>query len=227
MGRNPKVPFDVKIVAVMDYLKGIRSVLKISKHLSVCESSVERWIKTYKSMGPSGLIHQSKNTCYTKEQKIAAIEDYLAGKGSLRDISIKHGLRSESQLSTWITKYNSHEEIKGSGPGGNQIMTKGRNTTAEERIEIVQYCIENGNKYNETAKKYKVSYQQVRNWVIKFEEAGIDGLLDRRGKRKPEDQMTEMDKLKAEMKLLEAKNKRLEMENLLLKKLEEIERRRG
>ncbi|WP_432404804.1 hypothetical protein [Wukongibacter sp. M2B1] len=63
--------------------------------------------------------------------------------------------------------------------------------------------------------------------MIRFEESGIDGLLDRRGKRKPEEQMTEVDKLKAEMRLLEAKNKRLEMENELLKKLEEIERRRG
>lgn len=67
----------------------------------------------------------------------------------------------------------------------------------------------------------------MRSWVIKFEESGIDGLLDRRGKCKPEDQLTEVEKLKAQMQLLEAKNKRLEMENALLKKLEEIERGRG
>ena len=38
--------------------------------------------------------------------------------------------------------------------------------------------------------------------------------------------MSETQKLMAEIKLLEAKNKRLEMENDFLKKLEEIERRR-
>ncbi len=79
------------------------------------------------------------------------------------------------------------------------------------------YCIENDKNYSEASRKYQVSYQQVRNWTIKFEESGIDGLLDRRGKRKPEDQLSEVKKLKAQNKLLEAKNKRLEMENELLK----------
>ena len=38
-------------------------------------------------------------------------------------------------------------------------------------------------------------------------------------------ELTDMDRLKAEMKMLEAKNIELEMENRLLKKLAEIERR--
>ena len=38
--------------------------------------------------------------------------------------------------------------------------------------------------------------------------------------------MSETEKLNAQIRLLEAKNKQLEMENNFLKKLEEIERRR-
>ena len=38
--------------------------------------------------------------------------------------------------------------------------------------------------------------------------------------------MSEADILRAELKLEKAKNKRLELENLVLKKLKEIERRR-
>lgn len=38
--------------------------------------------------------------------------------------------------------------------------------------------------------------------------------------------MSESEKLNAQIKLLEVKNKQLEMENNFLKKLEEIERRR-
>lgn len=227
MGRKSKVSSEVKITAVEDYLKGEKSVLRISNELSVTKESVRQWIRIYQSIGASGLIHQSKNNTYTKELKISAIKDYLAGKGSLLDISLKYGLRSKSQLETWLMKYNGHEEIKSSGVGGNQIMTKGRKTTLEERIKIVKNCIENDKNFGETAKKFQISYQQVRNWVMKFEESGIDGLSDRRGKRKPEDELSEFEKLKAEMKLLEAKNKRLEMENELLKKLKEIERRRG
>lgn len=44
----------------------------------------------------------------------------------------------------------------------------------------------------------------------------------KRGKRKPESEMTELERLRAENKLLAAQNKRLETENAVLK-LEEIE----
>ncbi|WP_373370333.1 helix-turn-helix domain-containing protein [Irregularibacter muris] len=80
---------------------------------------------------------------------------------------------------------------------------------------MVKYCIENSKNYNKTATKYQVSYQQVRSWVLKYEELGVNGLLDRRRKRKSEGELIQVDKLKTEMKLLEAQNKRLEMENLL------------
>ncbi|BES65713.1 hypothetical protein SANA_26920 [Gottschalkiaceae bacterium SANA] len=104
-------------------------------------------------------------------------------------------------------------------------MTKGRKTTLAERVQIVIHCIANDNNYKETSEKFEVSYQQVRNWVLKYEEKGLEGLEDRRGKRKPESELTEAERMKAEIELLKAKNKRLEIENELLKKLEEIERR--
>ena len=105
-------------------------------------------------------------------------------------------------------------------------MTHGRKTSFEERVEIVQYCIEQQNNYVETARKYKVSYQQVYSWTTKFETQGVEALQDKRGKRNPLEKMSELEKLKAENKLLEAKNKRQQMEIDFLKKLEEIERRR-
>lgn len=104
-------------------------------------------------------------------------------------------------------------------------MTKGRKTTLTERVQIVIHCIANDNNYKETSEKFEVSYQQVRSWVLKYEEKGLEGLEDRRGKRKPENELTEAERMKAEIELLKAKNKRLEIENELLKKLEEIERR--
>ena len=36
-------------------------------------------------------------------------------------------------------------------------MTKSRQTTFDERVEIVKYRTENGNAYHETAEKFKVS----------------------------------------------------------------------
>ncbi|SCZ82128.1 Helix-turn-helix domain-containing protein [Acidaminobacter hydrogenoformans DSM 2784] len=106
-------------------------------------------------------------------------------------------------------------------------MTKRRKTTLDERIEIVKYCIEHNRDYNGTAQHYKVSYQQVYSWTQKYESSGVEALQDRRGKNKPEDQMSELEKLRAQNKLLEAENRRKQMEIDFLKKLEEIERRRS
>ncbi|WP_162266670.1 helix-turn-helix domain-containing protein [Clostridium botulinum] len=105
-------------------------------------------------------------------------------------------------------------------------MTKGRATTYKERIEIIKYCIENENNYAETAEKYKVSYQQVYSWIKKYQTQGIESLQDGRGKRKKESEMSELEKLQAKNKLLEAENRRQQMEIEFLKKLEEIERGR-
>lgn len=105
-------------------------------------------------------------------------------------------------------------------------MTKGRSTTAEERIEIVSYCIANNKDYKATIEKYGVSYDQIYSWVRKYEEKGVDGLTDKRGKRKSFEEMNEIERLKLENKMLKAENKQKEMEIAVLKKLQEIERRR-
>lgn len=139
----------------------------------------------------------------------------------------KYGIRSRSKLQLWIKKYNGHEELKSSGTGEHTIMTKGRKTTFEERVEIVQYCIAHDHNYAETSENYLVSYQQARNYTIKYESGGVEALKDNRGKRKNPDKMNELEKLRAEVKILRAEKERAEMETSFLKKLEEIERGRG
>ncbi|WP_143354166.1 helix-turn-helix domain-containing protein [Enterococcus hirae] len=47
-------------------------------------------------------------------------------------------------------------------------MSQSRKTTFKERVEIVHYCIVHDHNYGKTAIKYQVSYQQVRNWVLKY-----------------------------------------------------------
>ena len=139
------------------------------------------------------------NKKYSKELKQQAVSDYLAGRGSQNDICKKYGIRSKSKLQTWIKKYNGHEELKSSGTGGNIIMAKGRKTTFEERVEIVQYCIAHDRNYAETAVKYQVSYQQARSYTVKYESGGVEALKDNRGKRKNPDEMNELEKLRAEV----------------------------
>ena len=106
-------------------------------------------------------------------------------------------------------------------------MTKGRKTTFDERVEIVQYCIANAHNYQETADKYNISYQQARNYTVKYEADGVEAIKDGRGKRKEFEEMTELEKLRAENRILRAEKEHAEMEASFLKKLAEIERRRG
>ena len=51
----------------------------------------------------------------------------------------------------WISKYNSHEELKDYDPHPEVYMTKRKKTTCEERKEIVQYSIDHQKDYKGTA----------------------------------------------------------------------------
>lgn len=105
-------------------------------------------------------------------------------------------------------------------------MTKGRETTQAERIAVAKECIANGKNYGEVAIAHNVSYQQARSWTLKYIEGGESALEDRRGHRKKDQQpRTELEQAQIEIEQLKHKLKMLEIENHLLKKLKEIERR--
>lgn len=96
----------------------------------------------------------------------------------------------------------------------------------EERLKIVRDCLANDKNYGAIAIKYSCSYQQVRNWVIKYEEMGMAGLEDRRGRRVgTQPSRTPEEELRDRIAQLEHKNEDLQMENDLLKKVKELERR--
>ena len=164
-----------------------------------------------------------KNKKYSAELKMQAVRSYLNGEGGLRVICKKYGISDKHVLQNWILWYNGHGKFKErSSAKGEIYMTKGRKTTQEERAEIVAFCIEHNKDYGLTVETYNVSYQQIYAWVRKYEEGGVDKLRDNRGRTKPVEEMTEVEKLKAEMKILEAKNRQLEIENEFIKKLQEL-----
>lgn len=226
MGRKPKVSIEEKLRAVEDYLHNIRSISQIAAMLLVKRQSVHRWINKYQSLGAEGLQNPAHNAYYPYELKIQAVADYLDGKGSLEQICKQYQISTGSVLWQWIKRYNGHEQMKSQNSKGDKIMTSGRKTTYEERIEIVSFCLENNDNYQLTAEKFQVSYQQAYTWTKKYREGGPEALADRRGKQKDLEEMTETEKLAAQIRLLEAENKRLKLEAGFLKKLDEVERRR-
>lgn len=75
--------------------------------------------------------------------------------------------------------------------------------------------------------KYDVSYQQLYSWVKKYEQSGVEGLKDGRGRNKEPEELSETEQLKLRIKELEARNDFLEMQDAFAKKLKELEHRYG
>jgi len=224
MPYKPKASPEEKVMLIKKYLAGEISAAKASEIARVDETSFRDWIRIYRLEGTLGLVSDGRNRIYDPELKRNAVEAYLSGEGSLRDISSRFKLRSKRQLLDWIKLYNSGKNFK--KMSGGSRMKNSRKTTLEERIEIVKACIESGYDYGSIATKYDVGYQQVYTWVKKFTKMGAPGLHDRRGQRKM-DQEKRSPEEEAQIKIarLEHENYLLRMERDLLKKLGELERR--
>lgn len=184
MPHKQKVSAEEKMRIVREYLSGKISHLEAEQQAEVVSIVIDDWCRLYRREGANAFLPQ-KHHVYSAETKKDAVEEYLAGTGSLQYLSEKYGLRSYTQLQSWIKVYNAHGDFNSiKFSGGGSYMRQGRETTLEERIQIVKECIAGGKNYGEMALKHQVSYQQVRTWTLRFEEMGGAGLQDRRGRRK-------------------------------------------
>ena len=226
MSRKSKIDPVEKVRVVERVLANEIGICEAARLIGVDKSSIRLWRDLYLSDGPAALMDQPTNKHYPQELKLQAVIEYLDGKSSQPDIVKKYHLRSTRQLRVWVKVYTTHGEIKSRSSGGGSYMRKARSTTPEERLLIVQDCLANHKNYGATALKYQCSYQQVRNWVKRYEEMGPAGLEDRRGRRAgtmpsrtPEEEMRDR------IAELERRNRDLQMENELLKKVRELEKK--
>ncbi len=226
MSDKQKLGIEEKVRVVQTYLRGEIGISMAAKSVRVDRKTFQEWVRNYEADGVDAFLPH-KNRIYSPELKRQAVEAYLSGEGSLRDLCKKYHLRSQTQLRAWIKVYHAHGDLGSvKHSGGGSYMKQGRDTTHEERIEIVKDCLASGKNYGEMALKYQVSYQQVRTWTLRFEELGEAGLEDRRGKRKKDQTpRTELEKAQIEIEQLKHKLYLAEMERDLLKKLDEVERR--
>ena len=152
------------------------------------------------------------------------VEEYIRGEGSSIDLGIKYDI-SSGLLRSWVRMYNANSELKDYGPKQAVYMAEARRkTTLEERKEIVDYCINHNRNYKDTAAKFDVSYSQVYSWVKKYDVNGTDGLTDRRGLHKTDDEVDELERLRRENLRLKRQLEEKDMVVELLKKVKEFER---
>ena len=227
MSQKGKVSFEEKCRLAQACISKEMGVCEAARIAQVDHSVVRGWIKRYEADGAEGLLPHTRNRSYPAELKEEAVLAYMQGRGSLLEICKVYKIRSTRQLGNWIKVYNAHGDFNArKGSGGGSYMKKARSTTQEERLQIVKDCLESGRNYGEMALKYNVSYQQVRTWTLRFEALGEAGLEDRRGKRKKDQTpRTELEAAQVEIEQLKHKLYLAEMENRLLKKLDEVVRR--
>lgn len=225
MGRKSKFGQMLKLKIVQEYLKGNGSSITLGRKYGCEDGNIRTWVAQYRARGEDAFNESNRNQSYSKEFKHMVVEEYGAVGISKQALANKYNIRSATQVRNWINLYNGHNKIKSYKTDGRIDMTNGRKTTYEERIDIVEYYLRNGQNYLATAEKYKVSYQQIYSWVQKYNFKGVVALKDSRGKGKALEDMDELERLEAENKLLKAKLKHLEIEVELKKKLQEVQMR--
>ena len=223
---------EIKIRACEEYLSGNYTQREICQRYDILyreanrSSVIMEWVKIYVANGPAAFIRPKENRSYSAELKRIAVLDYLSGGGSYVDIAIKYNIRSKSELKRWVLKYNANRELKDYCPNREVYMAESRRkTTIEERKRIVEYCITHNRNYKETASLYDVSYSQVYDWVRKYDVKGEDGLIDKRGHHKTDEELDELELLRRENQRLKRKLEEQDMLVELLKKVKEFERR--
>ena len=225
MAKLPITP-EFKIQVCERYLKGEGSFKSLAKEYGIGKTTIRRWVKKYQIHGKSCFCKSPGNNIYSKEFKLKCIEEVLFEGYPIDDVVAKYNISSFSVLYRWITMYNANMGLKDYNQKREVYMAESRRkTTFEERKEITEYCIAHDNDYKNTAALFDVSYSQVYMWVKKYREKGEEGLKDKRGHHKTDDELSELERLRRENARLKKQLEEEYMYEELLKKVEEFERR--
>lgn len=222
-----KFSTEQRIQACQEYISGKKSAAQIANELNLGkqgERTVQTWAQIFRVQGEKAFSTSKGNKSYSREFKIVVVNEYLTGKSSLRDLMAKYNILSISTIRQWIKKYNNHIELKDYDPKPEVYMANTLKTTYEKRIEIVRDCLAHDRDIKGTAVKYGCKYAQLYQWVRKYEADGEKALVDKRGKRKQEDELSEMEKAEHKIAQLEREKEEYRRKYELLKKAEELER---
>jgi len=191
------------------YLNAHRTITSISQEYKVSRARISDWLFRYKTQGEAGLEAQQGSLYYTAEEKERAVKDYVLNKLSVDETCKKYGILSKSTFAHWVSRYNkSRESVL---MGGSGEMIKGKKNQLERKAEIVRFCIANRGNYYEAASYFETTPAKIAEIVEKHA-----ALSDTKQK--------DMQLLRAQNHILQERNKKLEMELDVLKKLDEKER---
>lgn len=167
----------------LHYIKLVKNgatTIAVEKEYGVDHHNLNRWLERYEEHGVDGLLPRPVKR-YSTEFKMLVVKKHLEGV-SLGQLRQEYDISNEGVIQRWVNLYSDGQHLKIAG--NKKIKGKlSRKTTLDERVEIVNWTIDNH--YNLAVERFNVSlYTQVYSWVRKFVEGGRSALIDRRGKRK-------------------------------------------
>ena len=156
---------------------------------------------------------------YNFEFKLRCVEEVLSKNRSIKSVATEEGLNL-SNLKLWISFYNKYG-VKGLIPRQNQSYT------IDFRCMVLDSISKKFLSLNEACLEFNIpSHSIIINWQQRFEQYGIEGLVDKprgrpksmtykRAKKKSNKPLTREEELLLEIESLRA-------ENALLKKLQAL-----
>ena len=224
MSRSPYTS-EFRAMVSREYLDGLGSYNYLADKYGLSSRVIKEWVAKYRLYGIAAFANKAGNASYTSDFKIMCVESVLNGKHSIDEIVVKYNISSSRVLRAWISRYNANGELKDYIPKREVYMAEAkRKTTIDERKEIVTYCINHDRDYKGTASIYGVSYNQVYSWVKKYNIRGEEGLTDKRGRHKTDEEVDELERLRRENARLKRQLEEKDMLTELLKKVQEFER---
>ncbi|MGE7920145.1 helix-turn-helix domain-containing protein [Viridibacillus sp. NPDC093762] len=149
------------------------------------------------------------------EQRIQAVQRYLNGYESMREIAKDIGV-TDRVVNEWVRRYQEN--------GIETFLKSYTKYSAEYKMNVLNYMNETGTSSINAAALFNISSPgMIRNWKMKFEIGGYDALVSKKKGRpsmkKETKRTTKPISAKRSVEALEARIKQLEMENAYLKKL--------
>ena len=190
MPQKQKLSAEEKAKVIEDYINNRIGLSEAARRGGVARDTISQWARNYEADGMAAFMTR-KNRVYSPELKRQAVEDYLSGMGSQAELSKKYGLRDRRQLQNWLKVYNAHGDFNSrKNSGGGSYMKQGRDTTQEERIQIVKDCLASGKDYGEMALKLqgKLPAGTHMDAAVRGDGRGRSGGPARKAKERPEAQ---------------------------------------
>ena len=101
-----KYSFEFKLKVVQDYLDGIGGYPFLAhKYHMKGHQLIENWVHAYQAHGIQGLERKRKNTSYSTQFKLNAVNLYLTSKKSYQTLSNELRLNNPALLARWVLDY--------------------------------------------------------------------------------------------------------------------------